>query len=119
MVRYLSREPATTGVDGLDAVALALLLNKIPLILSAVQDLRALLTERRKDFFTVEEFAGLVGRSPYTVRTWVKAGLVKATRVSGTGPRGRLLIPRDQLRTLLESGLAAGVPDASLDPGGA
>lgn len=78
----------------------------------AVEDMRAQLAAKRKDLYTVEEIAELFGRSAYTVRRWVSEGRIKAIRVEGTGPRGRLLVPRDQLDVLAANGLAASVPEA-------
>jgi hypothetical protein len=74
-----------------------------------MQDVRRLLRGKQKEHLTVEEFADLVSRAPFTVRTWLKQGRIKATRFAGTGPRGRLLIARDQLPRLVEAGLASGL----------
>jgi hypothetical protein len=79
------------------------LLLQIPLILAGVRQLLELLEGRRKQRLTVEEFAAEVGRTPFTVRRWIAAGLVDASRVAGTGPRGRLLIGRDQLHRLIDT----------------
>lgn len=76
----------------------------------AVEDVRAQLAAKRKDFYTIEEIADLFGRSAYTVRRWVSEGRIRAIRVEGTGPRGRLLVPRDQLDVLAGSGMASEVP---------
>jgi excisionase family DNA binding protein len=52
-------------------------------------------------FFTTEQIAQLSGRSAYTVRRWISQGRLRATRVTGTGPRGRLLIPATELEKLI------------------
>ena len=82
---------------------------------TAVEDIRGQLASKRKAFYTVEEIAGLVGRSAFTVRRWIGAGRIKAIRVEGTGPKGRLLVPRDQLGVLVADGLATAVPDAAVE----
>ncbi len=82
--------------------------------LTIVTDIRHLLTERRKDYYSVDEVAGLTGRSAYTVRRWISEGRVEATRIAGTGPRGKLLISREQLQRIVASGLADRVPDAAV-----
>jgi hypothetical protein len=81
-------------------------------ILSGLRDLRDLLTGVRKEWCTVEEVAGLTGRTPYTVRRWVQEYRIEATRVSGTGPRGRLLIAHGELRKLIAAGTGGEIPAA-------
>jgi excisionase family DNA binding protein len=82
-------------------------------ILHELQEIRGQLAGSRKAYYTIEEIAELTGRSQYTVRRWVKENRIQATRVTGTGPRGRLLVARDQLDRLVASGLGAGVPAAA------
>jgi hypothetical protein len=86
------------------------LLGLIPGLVAAVGEIRQLLSSRRKDFFTVDEFAEIVRRAPYTVRAWVRDGRVRAIRVSGTGPRGRLLIPWAEIDKVINSGHGSDVP---------
>jgi hypothetical protein len=44
-----------------------------------VDNMYSLLTQRRKENYTIEEFAQIVGRSPYTARRWVSEGKIEAT----------------------------------------
>lgn len=62
-----------------------------------IRDIRARLTEKLKEYYTVEEVAQLTGRTPYTVRRWIKGQRIQATRIAGTGPKGRLLISRSSV----------------------
>jgi excisionase family DNA binding protein len=78
-----------------------------------LKELRANITGLRKPFYNIEEVANLVGRTAYTVRRWVKEGRLQATRASGTGPKGHLLIAREQLNNHMSLGLAARLPEAA------
>jgi len=80
-----------------------------------VEDLRSIMTRRRKEHLTVEEGGEAVGRSAYTVRRWVTERKIRAIRVEGTGPRGRLIIPRTELDRLIQSGEGGSIPDAAVD----
>jgi hypothetical protein len=91
------------------------LLGMIPGLVAAVDEIRRLLSGRHKDHHTVEEFAEIVRRAPYTVRTWIRDGRVRAIRVSGTGPRGRLLIPRSEVEKVITTGLGGDVPTGVTD----
>jgi excisionase family DNA binding protein len=75
-----------------------------------LREIRDMLAGAHKELYTVDEIAELTGRTPYTVRRWVAEGRIRATRVQGTGPRGRLLIARDQLQQLIGSGRGGTVP---------
>lgn len=91
---------------GLDAEGVSAFLLMIPEILAGLGEVRRILDGRSKSHYTVEEVAGLTGRAPYTVRTWIKEGRVRATRVSATGPKGRLLVAREELQKLVTAGMA-------------
>jgi excisionase family DNA binding protein len=79
-------------------------------ILNELAELRSAIAGQRKELLTVDELARLTGRSAYTVRRWINEGRLRATRVEGTGPRGRLLIPSDQISSLIPQGLGAQLP---------
>ncbi len=86
-------------------------------VLDALAELRRDMKEvldyargRSKTLLTIEEVAEQVGRAPYTVRSWIRSGRLKATRVDGTGPRGRLLVHRESMEALIKG---AGVGGAS------
>jgi excisionase family DNA binding protein len=67
-----------------------------------------------KPFQTVAEVAEAVGRSEYTVRRWIGEGRLKAIRVEGDGPKGRLLIAREELDRLVRQGLGGEVKPVEL-----
>jgi excisionase family DNA binding protein len=100
-VENATQGPSTTEPFP-DSVARQLML--LPQILAGVAEVRQILTGRLKSHLTVEEAATEVGRAPYTIRTWIREGRLSAVRVSGTGPRGRLLIPREDLQRLVDAG---------------
>lgn len=69
-----------------------------------IQELKRQVSGRYKPLLTVNEAAEFTGRSAYTVRRWIAEGRLKAERVQGTGPRGRMLITREQLHQVLGRG---------------
>lgn len=79
-----------------------------------VDAVHAVLGGQRKELLTVVEFADLVGRSSYTIRRWIAEGRVRAARVDGTGPRGRLLIPRSELDRVVQAGMAGNLPASAI-----
>jgi len=79
-------------------------------IMADIAGIRSQLAGARKPFYTVEEVACLTGRTPYTVRRWISEKRIRADRVAGTGPKGRLLIAGDQLDTLIVAGQGAEIP---------
>jgi excisionase family DNA binding protein len=82
-------------------------------IIVSLDNILTRLAGTHKDFYTIAEIAALTGRSQYTVRRWVTEKRVTATRVAGSGPKGRLLIARDQVSALVYSGLGEAVPAAA------
>jgi excisionase family DNA binding protein len=77
-----------------------------------LDELRDRINGRFKSHFTPEEFAAIVGRSAYTIRRWIAEKRLRATRVKGTGPKGRLLIPRAELDRLITEGKGGQIPNA-------
>ncbi len=56
--------------------------------------------------YTTAEVAERLGRSDYTVRSWIKDGRLKASRVAESGMRGRLLVPHSEIARLLSQAYA-------------
>jgi excisionase family DNA binding protein len=94
--RDLISEPLKTALD------------QIRIELSEIRDLIA---GTRKPYLTVEEVAQITGRSAYTVRRWISEKRLVAERIAGIGPKGRLLIPREQLGKLILEGKGGNIPD--------
>ena len=103
-----------TGISEVMGV-LRLVMGMISVLNLKVEELQTLFVSKRKDNFTVKEFADAVGRSDYTVRRWNTEKKIKAERIKGTGSRGKLLIPRKELERIIETGLGESVPDGLLD----
>lgn len=53
-----------------------------------------------KEYYTVRELAKYVARSEYTVRRWIKEGLISAVRLVSGGSNGSLLVHKDELKKL-------------------
>jgi excisionase family DNA binding protein len=105
------RAPLQQEVTGIDDRLVEILGQ----LFRAIDDIRIQLSGVRKSHYTVEEVAAATGRSTYTVREWVRAGRIGAFRVPGTGPKGRLLVPREELQKLVEAGFAGQAPAALVD----
>jgi hypothetical protein len=69
--------------------------------------LRELTRQRTvKDFYTVEEFAALVGLAPYTVGQHCRMGRIKASKKgSGRGPHKGWAISHEELLRFQREGL--------------
>jgi hypothetical protein len=85
-------------------LALTDIVARLDRLQSCVSELMTQIAGATKDYYTVEEFASRTGRAPYTVRHWRKLGLIVAERIQGSGPKGRLLIPRGELEKIVKSG---------------
>ena len=99
--------PITTTSEELSAA-----LSGCPVITAIMQrldELRDIVQGKSKSHYTVEEVAEMTGRAPFTVRRWITEGRLPATRVAGTGPKGRLLIARADVQRLITDGLAGKV----------
>jgi excisionase family DNA binding protein len=96
-------------VDLTDPACLGIMLNRIMTDLDVIKQR---LSTSHKSHYTVDEIAHLVGRSAYTVRRWITEGRISAIRVNGTGPKGKLLVPHDQLANLIDLGKGENISNA-------
>ena len=88
--------------------------DRLRIVDSQLGEIRALLGTHRKEHFTVDEFADLVGRSAYTVRRWSSSGKIHTIRLAHGGPKGRLLIPRTELEKVVAAAVGSDVPDTAM-----
>lgn len=73
-------------------------------ILRRLDDLLA--SKRVKDFYSVEEVAERVNRTPYQVREWLRTGRMLGTRrASGRGPHKEWQIEHAEIERHLNQGL--------------
>jgi hypothetical protein len=80
------------------------LIERLDRIEAAIQEL----TRQRqiKDFYTVEEFAALVGLAPFTVGQHCRMGRIRATKkASGRGPHKGWAIAHEELLRYQRDGL--------------
>jgi hypothetical protein len=76
--------------------------------LERIEALLATLVERQavKDFYEIEEFARLVGKSCFTCREWCRLGRVRAEKkLSGRGAYARWVVSHDELLRYQRDGL--------------
>ena len=83
------------------SVGFSQLVDEVRQMSKKVDELLGQLSGKVKAYYSSAEAADLTSRSSYTVRRWISEGKIKAVRVNGTGPKGRLLIPREELEKLL------------------
>ena len=104
--------PPTTSpeVAGELATLKSLIISGFSALTSRLEAVTEGLARRTKSHLTVDEVADLTGRAPYTIRRWVKEGRIQAQRLREGGPKGRLLIAREEVQKLIETGFGAEVP---------
>jgi hypothetical protein len=62
--------------------------------------------EAVKEFYEINEFAHLIGKSEFTVREWARYRRIQATkRKSGRGPHKQWVISHDELMRYRRDGL--------------
>ena len=93
------------GVHAVNSEFMSRVLVELSAIKAGIEELRERERNKYKLHYTVEEVAERVCRSSYTVRRWIKEKMIHAERVHGTGPKGRLLIPREEIEKLISLGL--------------
>jgi len=54
-----------------------------------------------KPFYTVRELAQQLGRSPYTIRRWIREGKIHAVKLNSGGPRDQYLIEHEEVQELI------------------
>ena len=70
------------------------------------QLLQKLLSGTHRPHYTVEQFAALVGRKPFTVRQWCNLGRVNAQHsMTQTGLSNRWVISHEEYNRFLREGL--------------
>jgi hypothetical protein len=75
-----------------------------------IEELLSVLVDRQtlKDYYTIDEFAKLVGRRPFTVREWARLGRIHAEkRQSGRGAHPGWVISHAELQRFEKNGLLA------------
>jgi hypothetical protein len=76
--------------------------------LDRIEDLLTSLVEREqvKDFYSVEEFAAVVGKAEFTCREWCRLGRIRATKKhSGRGKHQAWAVSHDELLRYRKEGL--------------
>ncbi len=76
--------------------------------LEKIESLLSALVEREtiKEFYEIEEFARLIGKSGFTVREWARFRRIHATkRKSGRGPHKQWVISHEELLRYRRDGL--------------
>ena len=76
-------------------------LEKIEAILIVLADRQTI-----KEFYEIEEFAKLVGKSCFTCREWCRLGRIRADKkLSGRGAYARWVVPHTELLRYQKEGI--------------
>lgn len=76
--------------------------------LEKIEAMLGVLIERQmvRDFYTVEEFARIVGRAEYTCREWCRQGRIAANKLPhGRGNEGEWRVSHEELLRYQKEGL--------------
>jgi len=76
--------------------------------LERIETMLAVLIEQQtvRDFYTVEEFARIVGRAEYTCREWCRQGRISAKKLPhGRGNEGEWRVSHEELLRYQREGL--------------
>ncbi|HEY7159376.1 MAG TPA: hypothetical protein VH575_35855 [Gemmataceae bacterium] len=76
--------------------------------LERIEAMLAVLVERQtvKEFYEIEEFSKLVGKSCFTCREWCRLGRIRAEKkLSGRGAYARWVVPHAELLRYQKEGL--------------
>jgi hypothetical protein len=81
--------------------------------LEKIEAMLGVLVERQKvkDFYEIEEFAGMVGKSCFTCREWCRLGRIRADKkLSGRGAYARWVVAHTELLRYQKEGLLLPTP---------
>jgi hypothetical protein len=76
--------------------------------LENIEAMLAILVQRQtvKDFYEIEEFSKLVGKSCFTCREWCRLGRIQAEKkLSGRGAYARWVVPHAEVQRYQREGL--------------
>ena len=76
--------------------------------LERIETMLVALVERHsaREWYSVEEFSRIVGRSEFTVREWCRLGRIRADKkLSGRGAHARWVVPHAELLRYQKEGL--------------
>src|SRR5437870_3557659 len=76
--------------------------------LDKIEAMLVVLVERQtiKDFYEIEEFARIVGKSCFTCREWCRLGRIRAEKkLSGRGAYARWVVPHAEVLRYQKEGL--------------